>query len=254
MGGAVLFNMSKKILILVNTLTEVNKFVYANHIHFFTHTIRKYPDFQFAFYTPARMSIDNARNTAARMALESECDYLMFIDDDVLLPTDTFTKLYEADKAIIAGLVIIRGYPFNVMAFKTISDENTSREKIDYYNDLPEDGDKNLVELVKCRAVGFSCCLLKVDVLKALEPPYFVTGTGNTEDVYFCLRTQHELDPAPDIYMHTGVRCGHLLHPEPVEWETRDKLKAFYEPIIKEQSLDVGRNVEYLNQCLAQIK
>ena len=238
-------------LILVNTLQSVSSFVYSNHMAFATHTIRKFPDDKFFFFTPHRMTIDNARNESAKMAMGMECDYLMFLDDDVLIPHDAFETLVAAQQDILAGFVYLRGYPFNKMIFREVKPE-TEQFQLTYYNDLPfvepcteghtkiEPGciaclTAKLVEIVPCDAVGFSCCLIKVDVIQALEPPYFVTGPLNTEDVYFCLKTRG-LDPQPTIAVHTGVRCGHMLNPEPIEYGTERIHKTFYEELIKLQS------------------
>lgn len=239
-------------LILVNTLQSVSSFVYSNHMSFATNTIRKFPDDQFWFFTPHRMTIDNARNLAAKQAMSLECDYLMFLDDDVLVPHDTFEKLVAAQKDIIAALVYLRGYPFHVMAFKDA--ETTGRVSLNYYDDLPKNEDGSLQELVPLAAVGFSCCLIKVDVIQAIEPPYFVTGPLNTEDVYFCLKTR-ELDPQPSIYLHTGIKCGHMLNPEPIEYATRDLHTQFCEGLLKIQPQDNGsgpnpRDLDYITRNL----
>lgn len=250
-----------KILILVNTLQAVNSFIYANHIEFFVKSVKKDPSIEFLFFTPHRMSIDAARNTAAKMALEAESDYLMFIDDDVLLPGDTLDRLLKADKDIVAGLVIIRGMPFNNMAFKF-----ESPGRLIYYNDLPLaepclEGHinydikcdscriTNLQSLVKVDAVGFSCCLIKTDVLKAMEPPYFITGVNHTEDIYFCLKTL-ELTPNPEIFLNTEVQCGHLLNAEPIEWKTRKKMQEFYELASTKPFV---RDMAHIEKCLARM-
>lgn len=252
-----------KIVILVNTLNNVNAFIYANHINFFVKTTKLYPELEYEFFTPYRMSIDTARNNAAKIALETQADYLMFIDDDVLIPNNTLDLLLKADKDIVAGLVVIRGMPFNNMAFK-FDDPN----HLVYYNDLPLvrpcNGEEKhimydikcddchltpLEELVKVDAVGFSCCLIKTDVLKVLEPPYFITGVNHTEDIYFCMKTK-ELTPEPEIFLHTGIECGHLLNAEPIEWRTRRKMQEFYGKVAKKQD----HGLEYINRCLASIK
>lgn len=256
----------KRVLVLVNTLQNVTSFVYANHIEFFSKTAKTHPDVYFELFTPHRMSIDNARNSAAVMALRKDFDYLMFIDDDVLIPNDTFTKLLEADKDVIAGLVIIRGMPFNVMAFEF---EDETRRQLVYFNKIPlqspcakehlkyeaecEDCDKvELVTLAKCDAVGFSCCLIKTDILKPLKPPFFITGPNHTEDVYFCLKLR-ELEPVPEIYVHTGVQCGHLLNPEPIEFKVRKKLYGLYKKEWEEATRKPMRDVAHIERCLVSL-
>ena len=113
-----------RIVILVNTLQAVNSYVYNNHIAFFVKSYRDIKDLDIIFMTPPRMSVDTARNEAAKLALNLEADYLMFIDDDVMIPPGCLKVLLDADKDIIAGLVIIRGFPFNVMAFRYNDSKN----------------------------------------------------------------------------------------------------------------------------------
>ncbi len=261
-----------RVLILVNTLQSVSSFVYSNHINFFVKTVKTDPTIEFMFYTPHRMSIDHARNSAAEMALQSDCDYLMFLDDDVLVKPETLDMLLKADKDIIAGLVIIRGHPFNNMAFKFKEEKEEEKQSLEFYNELPlkescEAGHEvykiecescikssKLQELVKCDAVGFSCCLIKCDVLQALEPPFFVTAKNHTEDIYFCLKIR-SLNPIPEIWLHTGVKCGHLLNAEPIEWANRPLMKTIYDPFFRgEKGHNDHRDDEYIKRCLAAIK
>lgn len=237
--------MKTRIFVLVNVLNNVSSYVYDNHIGFFLYTLRALPNVEFRFWTPPRMSIDNARNQAAIYAMQTECDYLMFIDDDVLIPEDTLVKLLQADKDIIAGLVMIRGFPFNVMAFKW--EENNGKSHLGYYNDLPQERG-----IVECDAVGFSCCLIKTDIIKALEPPYFVTSRTNTEDVYFCLKVKDMLDPKPGIYMHTDVECGHILNPLPITFSNKKKMYDFYAPSFEKEP-EFKRDQAYIDACEAGV-
>lgn len=217
-----------KVLILVNTLQSVPSFVYANHIDFATYNTKTFPNATFYFMTPHRTTIDNARNSAAVQALALECDYLMFLDDDVLIPKNAFEKMFNADKDIIAGLVYLRGFPFQVMAFEEKETEEKKNLTLGYFPNEKVTQAKELTKtsqdindsLVRCDAIGFSCALIKMSIFKALPPPFFVTGMHNTEDVYFCLKTR-ELEPRPEVWLHTDIECGHLLNPEPIEFQTR---------------------------------
>lgn len=282
---------NKKVFVLVNTLQAVNSNVYSNHCAFFTYSAKNIPGITFEFWCPERMAIDTARNTAAEMAMNMDCDYLMFIDDDVMIPPNTLEKLLMADKDIIAGLVIIRGYPFHNMAFKfgvNITHEGKEAKSLGFFDDLEyeyftgkewiaskgeetlvSDGEiidvktapKKLVELQECDAVGFSCCLIKIDVLKACPKPYFLTGKGHTEDVYFCIKAQEKLIPKPTIWLHTGVQPGHMMNAEPVEFMIKHKLKEFYDGLMLEAEAARGetdnglaRNQAYIDACIAQVK
>src|SRR5262245_53059299 len=231
-----------KTVILINTLTLVDQIVYSNHIHFISQTVKDFPDDKFILYTPPRYSIDRARNEAAKMALMLEADYLMFVDDDVLLPEwpHPFKALHEAKKDIIAASVRIRGYPFNRMAFRWVEEESTEKKKkLDFYNDKldPEN------PIQACDALGFSTCLIRTDVLKPMEPPYFITSPNGTEDVYFCVRAQRELEPKPEIAVHLGIKCTHLLDKEGVDDDTVERWKTFYEGDNIVKNADIAKNM-----------
>lgn len=209
-----------KTVVGINTLTAISQPVYSNHIQFFYRLGKNYPTHDFALLNPYRMSIDMMRNHAVRVALEGEFDYVMFIDDDVLIPFDAYGKLVAADKDIVAGNVVIRGYPYNNMCFKLTED----RSRLDYYNDLPKE------QLVKVDAIGCSCVLIKVELLKKLSPPYFVTGTHNTEDIYLCMKAQREVGAENvSIFVDTTIECGHLLGPQVVTPGNKHLWKAFDE-------------------------
>ena len=220
-----------KIFIGINTLTQVEQSIYANHIQFFYRLGRKYGrDIDFAINTPRRQSIDRMRNVSARMAVEHGFDYLMFIDDDVHIPVDTLDKLLDANVDIIAGWTIIRGHPFNNMFFKF---EDDTKTKLTNYNepfDLNDFTPENK-GILKVAAVGFSCVLIKVELLRKMAPPYFVTGPFNTEDIYFCMKARETMGEDFTCHVHTGVLTSHIIGPESIDPLNRKAYKKYYEAI-----------------------
>ena len=87
----------------------------------------------------------------------------------------------------------------------------------------------------------------------------------NDEDIYFCLKTRN-LEPRPTILVHTGVRGGHLLNPEPIEFDTRTLLTNFYDNLagkfndvmnIKPEEEQINnqnnRNLEYIERNLKRL-
>lgn len=256
---------SKKITTLVgiNNLIQVDQLAYSNHINFFFRLgvwkgreLEKFPDkeVEFALCNPRRMSIDRMRNEAAKIALEGDFDYLMFIDDDVLLPLDAWHRLVESDKDIVAGVTHIRGYPYFPMIFN-FTDEDYKKNS--YVVDYDEKADKE-TGLLKCDAVGFSCCLIKVSLLKKIIPPFFITGSHQTEDVHFCKRAKEQVEDV-SIYVNTRVRTAHILGSEIITPEHVKMQKEFdekrYPGIEKQDKPDsrIDRSPESLMEALASI-
>lgn len=221
-------------LIGVNNLTVVEQPAYGNHAQFLYRLGKMHPNDNFALCNPRRMSIDNMRNFCAKAALEGEFDYIMFIDDDVLIPVLAFDMLVRhlvTKKCdIVSGVTLIRGYPYNPMIFDVGEDKSTKG----FVKNYAERADTN--GLCFCDAVGFSCCLISVALLRKMTPPYFVTGPGFTEDVYFCVRAKRQF---PETLIAADVNCttAHILGPDIISPENRDIRMAYDEamnPGIKE--------------------
>lgn len=228
-----------KIVIGINSLTNTLYEAYTNHCQFWFRLGRSYPEIDFIICNPARMSIDRMRNTAARVALESEADYLLFVDDDVLVPMDGLAKLLRCDADIAAGKVVIRGYPFSWMLFKP---KSTDMDGLYACEELPEEG----IEPVG--AVGFSFCLIKTEVLRNMIEPFFVTGISNTEDIYFCIKAK-QINPDIKIVCECSCNCGHILWPEVMNASNRLAYKRYFEemnPSVLKAAENQDRGADYL--------
>lgn len=219
----------ERIVIGINSLVSTVHSAYSNHIQLFFRLGRNWPQYDFIFVNPPRMSIDRMRNMAAEVALQSDAKYLIFIDDDVLVPftfLNSFIKILESENSpdIIAGNVQIRGYPFDYMLFRW-DDEHQGLYTL---KEVPKD------EVMDVDAVGFSLCLIKVDLLRKVSKPYFVSGFNHTEDVFFCLKVRQEF-PATRIVCDTGVICAHILWAETISDLNRDAYTKYYEERFPEE-------------------
>lgn len=242
--------MPLKIFVGVNVLDNVRAGVYANHCQFWYRLGKEMPDVKFFFMPPERVSIDNMRNMAAKCALELECDYLMFIDDDMLLHPNTLKSMLAAKRDIVMAHTYIRGYPFKPMSFYSVPKEG----EIELHNFtdemLNEQKDEN--GLVDAAAVGFACVLIKVELLKELPPPYFLTVGGSTEDIYFCMRCRRELGDVT-IAVDMKIPTGHTLAPEVVHADTVAALREYYKQFQAPIPNLGDRGEDYLNKCLPEL-
>lgn len=206
-----------KILWAINILTEVDGQAYPSHL---IHAFRMGRDtnFDFAIFTPRRMSIAASRNAAVQQALQNDFDYVFFSDDDMDLHPQTLKTLVSRDKDIIMAMCCIRGYPYPPMVFKWETRENASAK----IADVRIDG-KFIANWTDCEkyidnsglindvaAVGCPATLIKTSVFKLLEPPWFYTGVSNTEDVYFCMKAHSNIEGL-SIAVDTTVPAGHVL-------------------------------------------
>ena len=216
-----------KTLVGVNTLTSVDQYVYLSHCQFWCRTVKQFPNDQFFFFAPHRTSVDNMRNAAVRAALAQECDYLLFIDDDVVVEPHTFKSLHACDLDVVMALTYIRGYPFEPMFFKF---KDAEKQQLGLYGDFVADVDSHGV--VRCDAIGNSCTLYKTWMFKEMTDPWFVTIPGKcTEDVYFCFKTLEQLKTPCTIGVDTKVPTAHKLSSEYVRPSNRQALLAYHETL-----------------------
>jgi GT2 family glycosyltransferase len=164
----------------------------------------------------------------------------MFLDDDVLVPIDCLHKLIEAKADIAAGDVFIRGYPFMHMAFRHIKGDKHSLKPIASWK-------KSEPIVTPVDAVGFSCVLIKKELLKKIEKPFFITGPTNTEDIYFCMKAR-SVDPTCKIVIDRSIVCGHILWQEVLDNVNVKAYKKYYETIYGKPEKDetITRGPKYL--------
>lgn len=227
-------------IIAICNLDVIQNKAYATHLQFAYRLAKDNPEFQFFLFVPYRMSIANFRNMAAQSALASNAEYLMFIDDDAVLLTHENLSLFkylkdkidnDENKHVIMPIVYVRGYPFNPMFFKWEDNPELIKEGkgVTFYTDW----EKELVDengLLEVAAVGCHTCLIKTEVLKSMPEPFFLTGTYNTEDVYFCMKCRDYIENI-GIYVDTTVCSSHLLDPLYVNQNNVEILKEFYEKL-----------------------
>jgi glycosyltransferase involved in cell wall biosynthesis len=229
-----------KILWSINTLTEVDSQVFPEYL-ISAYRLGRDTEHEMVLHTPRRMPIASARNNAVEFALSMNCDYVFFSDDDMVLHPKTLPTLLSRDKDIIMAMSYIRGYPFKPMVFKwfegeemqsRIADVKVKGKAIGLWSECEEHIDENgLINNVA--AVGCPATLVKTELFRKMDYPWFYTGTANTEDVYFCIKAQ-QADPGVSIAVDTTVPAGHLLKDKRVLFPKNAELLRKHEDELKE--------------------
>ncbi len=209
-----------RIVVGINSLTESQWPSFNAGLQLFYRLGKDFPNADMILYNPLRVGIDRMRNDAAAFTIAQKADYLLFLDDDVVPPSNCLQKLIDANADIAAGDVIIRGYPFDHMCFRYTDDTRSSMKALAEY---PE-GES----VINVDAVGFSLCLIRRSLLEQVPAPYFITGTNHTEDVYFCLKAR-DFYPDCTIKVDTTIECGHILWPEVISSANKKNYKAYLE-------------------------
>jgi len=109
-------------------------------------------DFEIIVSTRGYNTSEN-RNWIATQAVNRGCDYLFFVDDDMILPEETLEILLNHDKDIV-GCVYKTKY-------------ETQADVCEYFDDERPQG------LFKVKSIGTGCLLIKTDVFRKLPQPWF---------------------------------------------------------------------------------
>lgn len=132
------------------------------------------------------------RNEVVKHFLEDKYSHLLFLDSDMIFPDDTIQRLLSWKKDIVSGI-----YSFKTQPPKPVFS--------------PKQGaciDNGLLEV---EVAGAGCLMIKKDVFKTLEPPYFLEESDGSdrigEDVYFCRKAR---EAGYKVFIDWNVGCGHI--------------------------------------------
>lgn len=151
--------------------------------------------------------IELARNQAAQQAIDENYDYLFFIDSDIILPTDTLTKLLSCDSDIITGWYMSSFMDNRI----SIAKFDTERLFYEAYK-LHEQQENIINNIAEVDGCGFGCILIKTEVFKNMEYPFFkYVEYGNnqylSEDLYCCGKMK---DAGYKIKCDVTLKVGHV--------------------------------------------
>jgi len=176
-----------------------------------------------------RMFVQNARNIAVDHALEHGMDYILFIDDDMVVKPDSrlFTNLVKHDKDITVPLFFHRRHPYAPLIFKR---KIRSGGKYTTFDNIM-DYQKGLIEV---DGAGCGVMLIKTGVFKKLDKPYFVHGDTFGEDLYF---SNKAINAGFKIYCDTTLEVGHIGDPA-VSWESTYRKNEASSKLFMKQKTD----------------
>lgn len=162
-----------------------------------------------------------ARNRIAQKALDMKVNYVLMVDNDVVLPKDALINLLSHKENVCLGYYAHRGadniYHGNTCICK-LRDVNGKA----YFN-YPLESEYMAEELhtlasggtslIQIHGGGMGCALIKTDVLRTLKYPWYDWVNYESkgvlsEDLYFCEACRKA---GIKIYADTRVNCGHML-------------------------------------------
>lgn len=164
-----------------------------------------------------------ARNHIAQMSLDKGADYVLMVDNDVVLPQDALQNLLDDPKKVCLGFYAHRDAD-NIYRGRTCVCKLYDDKGVKYFN-YPLESEYMAEELrtmrdssqykVQIHGGGMGCALIYTDVFRKIEYPWYdwvnyKNGHRGmlSEDLYFCEACRKKGIP---IYTDTRAVCGHLL-------------------------------------------
>ena len=180
--------------------------------------------YEFYWYTTGRLLTQMAREKLIKTALHAGLDYVIMFDDDMLLPYDFFEKMLidmESNPNIdVLGALAFMRVPPHYPVMYTVEEGYDSINRKDYYlNRVVKQYPRN--KLVECDAVGFGGVCIKMDKVREMKEPYFMSTTPTGEDIFFCANIKKQTNAR--IFMDTRIKLAHLGNPVIVDEDYFDK-------------------------------
>lgn len=177
--------------------------------------------------------VATARNKIAVRAMDLETDFVLMVDNDVVLPKDALKTLLEDARDVNLGYYAHRDRD-NLYRGRTCICKLKDSEGKEYYH-YPLESEYTAEEMhgmaesgttkIEVHGGGMGCALIRTEVFRKTSHPWYDWvnyGDANrgllSEDLYFCSLCR---TCGIKIYADVRVGCGHLLRhvqwPVPIE-------------------------------------
>jgi len=103
----------------------------------------------------------NQREKLIEEAIKVESDFVLWLDSDMMFPSNVVLRLLAHNVDIVACNYMKRSIPMKPVAYRDLNDWDS------WLPLEPHD------ELQKVQGVGMGCMLMKTEVFKKLQKPYF---------------------------------------------------------------------------------
>ena len=162
-----------------------------------------------------------ARNRIAQIALDKKTDYVLMVDNDVVLPKDALVNLTDDLKDVCLGFYAHRDSD-NIYRGRTCVCKLLDENGVRYFN-YPLESEYTATELaemkdkgeykVRIHGGGMGCAFIRTSLFEKIKYPWYdwvnYKGRGMlSEDLYFCEQCKAN---SILIYTDTRVNCGHML-------------------------------------------
>lgn len=167
-----------------------------------------------AWFTQAPR-VDVLRNIALEQGMRDGFTHIVFLDGDMIFPTDTLERLLRhiPRGALVSGFYTMRRPPYAPIAMRDGQLHECGKYSVYRYDNDYEDVDQH--GLREEEVIGMGCALVPLDIVARIGPkPWFhykddADGWPQvSEDVPFCERVRAA---GFQVFLDPSIKCGHLF-------------------------------------------
>lgn len=188
--------------------------VYEDHCRFWYYLGKRYPEHQFFMAMRSKMEQFRARNAIVQAAQQVESDYLLMLDDDMIIGTmntnqpdhnyEFLRRMLAHEVDICGALYYQRGGDCKPVAMK----EDPNGDGYMFLSDHEVKG-----ELQEVAVAGGGCILIDMKVFDKLLEPHFAPEFEYGTDIQICTKAAAA---GFGVYLDSSIELGHQGSEQPI--------------------------------------
>lgn len=197
-----------KVFVAMPTHGVIHYLAHDNHVDMYTwcRGFEERSNYKFFTGTVGRLFTSFARETIAERALEGGMDYILWIDDDMMVTPDIFERLVKHDVDIVTPLTFMRVAPYSPVMWNEKITMKDGEQSVAFNQILEYPAGK----LIQVGQVGFGVVLMKTSILKTIPKPWFFNNVSVGEDIWFSFKAKQN---GFSSYVDTSFCVGHIGAP-----------------------------------------
>lgn len=166
---------------------------------------RHMPEYDLAILPITKKEQFRARNNIMDAAIANDFDYVLMLDDDMVIPHNLLHRLIAHEKDVTGALYYQRGGQYHPVIMRRIHQER-GQHGAHFISQVDPMITTNR-GLHQVDVIGGGCMLFKTEVFKKIIQPYFATESGLGTDLAICGRLR---DAGVEIWCDTSIELGHV--------------------------------------------
>ena len=150
-----------------------------------------------------------SRDALVEASLKSNADYIMFLDSDQIIQSDTIDRManyLDNGEDIVTTLIFRKDPPYQPCIFSEQEELKNKQIGLKYYDVFNQD----LTKPFYVESCGLGCAMIKLEVFKNITQPWFLPRPYTGEDISFMWKVRQKgykilCDPTIEIG-HVGTK------------------------------------------------